>query len=292
MGEPTVMFCTGATKAGTSWLHAYLEGHPECHFRSIKELHYFDALDEGRLDRRAAQIAAARDALADKRAAAPVFKRRKLAARIADHDAYLSVLERGTEDCDAYLGYLCDGVGRARVVGDVTPAYGLLSAERLAAMARMASDVRFVYLLRDPVDRLWSHVRMMAARRSDSGKVDPARAANILKRTISGEETQIVRRSDYQGALETLFAAVPQARRLVAFYEDLFTGDAVARICAHLGISAQPAPVDAVVHGGQPLEMTGEQRRAARDWLAPQYDFVTATLGDVPARWQTDLAKV
>ena len=40
-----VFLCVGAAKAGTSWLHTQLQAHPECHFRSIKELHYFDALD-------------------------------------------------------------------------------------------------------------------------------------------------------------------------------------------------------------------------------------------------------
>ena len=49
-----VLFCIGAAKAGTSWLHTQLSAHPECHFRAIKELHYFDALDTGRLDRQIA----------------------------------------------------------------------------------------------------------------------------------------------------------------------------------------------------------------------------------------------
>ena len=43
--EPTLMFCIGATKAGTSWLHRYISNHPESHMRGIKELHYFDALE-------------------------------------------------------------------------------------------------------------------------------------------------------------------------------------------------------------------------------------------------------
>ena len=36
--EPTVLFCVGAAKAGTSWFHSYLENHPDCHMRGIKEL--------------------------------------------------------------------------------------------------------------------------------------------------------------------------------------------------------------------------------------------------------------
>ena len=50
MSEATLMFGVGATKAGTSWLYRYLADHPECHLRSIKELHFFDALDTGKVE--------------------------------------------------------------------------------------------------------------------------------------------------------------------------------------------------------------------------------------------------
>ena len=43
--------CIGAAKAGTDWLFEQLSAHPDCHFRSIKELHYFDALEQGKLER-------------------------------------------------------------------------------------------------------------------------------------------------------------------------------------------------------------------------------------------------
>lgn len=40
----TLLFGIGAPKAGTSWLHRYLSGHPDCHFPAQKESHYFDRL--------------------------------------------------------------------------------------------------------------------------------------------------------------------------------------------------------------------------------------------------------
>lgn len=41
--SPTLLFCVGATKAGTSWLYSYFAGHPAFYLRSVKELHYFYA---------------------------------------------------------------------------------------------------------------------------------------------------------------------------------------------------------------------------------------------------------
>ena len=152
-------------------------------------------------------------------------------------------------------------------------------------MASLARDVRFVYLLRDPVARIWSHIRMMAARREPSGEVTPDRAARILRRTLRGEESQIALRSDYAGNLSRLRRAVGD-RLLVVFFEDLFEGDGLAKISAHLGIAPRPGPNDAVVHEGQALDLLPEQRLALRDWLAPQYDFVRSDVGPLPDAWR------
>ena len=153
----------------------------------------------------------------------------------------------------------------------MTPAYALLPEERLADMARMAPDVRFLYLLRDPVERLWSHVRMMAGRRDENGVVDADACAHILKRTLKGREDQIAMRSDYGGALKRLGAAVPKAKLLVEVFEDMVGANGLDRICDFLGIArfkGNPAPV----HEGTAVKMTAAQRREARAWLEPQYD--------------------
>lgn len=278
-----VFLCIGAAKAGTSWLHRQLSTHPECHFRSIKELHYFDALDEGTLARNLQRMRARQIALLE-RTGGGLNATPEQAARIADGADWLDVLERGVEDRDAYLAYLAKGAAPGQVIGETTPAYALLSGERLASMARMAPDVRILFLLRDPVERLWSHIRMIAARRDADGLVTARRCENILRRTLSGEETQIVRRSDYAGALRRLAAAVPAGRLLIEVFEEMVQGDGLARICEFLGIGrVRPSPVP--VHEGQALAMTPDQRRRAAHWLAPQYDAAYGALGRMPGAW-------
>lgn len=291
MADPRIFLCIGATKAGTSWLYSALSGHRDVHLRGIKELHYFDTIDAGKEARRIAEVEAARERLVRKAEAASFFARRRIQARIADHEAYLDVLREGGGADAPYLEYLRAGAGRRAVVGDVTPAYALLSRERLAQMAAMAPDVRFVYLLRDPVERLWSHVRMMAARRAPDGVLTRDRADAIFRRTLKGKEDQISVRCDYRRALEALFGVVAPARRHVGFYEDLFEGPGLDQICAFLGIAPLCAP-KGVVHGGQSLEMRPEQRAEARAWLDTQYEHVGRVMGQTHPRWQPTLAKV
>lgn len=289
---PTLLFCVGATKAGTSWLHRYLSDHPDCHLRSIKELHYFDALDRGTLEGEARTTLAAQKQLATRLDGAPPARTANIVRQIGEREHWAEVLATGQQDVAAYLGYLHAGLEDQKLVGDITPAYSLLSRERLEMMASIAPDTRFIYLLRDPIARLWSHVRMIAARRSDSGQIERARADRIFERVLNAKEDTISQRCDYRSAIEKLRGAVDPARLMITYYEDLFDGDALARICAFLGISRVAPDLGRRVHAGQPLAMLDQQRVQAREWLAEQYDYVRSALGATPGAWQYDLAKV
>ena len=278
-----LFFCVGAAKAGTSWLYSQLADHPECHFRAIKELHYFDAIDEGKLERELRKHQGHQARILNNVAASGATPSDDQARRLTDRAAWMDVLERG-EDPEAYLAYLRHDAGDAKVIGDITPAYALLGEARYRAMSKMAPDVRFLMLLRDPVERLWSHVRMIAARRDGSGKATAERCDRILRRTIKGKEEQISKRSNYATTLERLVAAVRGGTLLIEVFEEMIAGEGLARICAHLGI-APLEPSLAPVHAGQDVKMTKDQRRAAAHWLAPQYEASAKALGRMPEAW-------
>ncbi len=279
-----VFLCVGAAKAGTSWLHRQLAAHPDCHFRAIKELHYFNALEAGRIGKELTKHRDLQSSMLDRFARASQRPNDEQAARLSDRADWLDVLECKREDSAAYLRYLETGAGGASVVGEMTPAYALLPEERLGRLARLAPDVRILYLVREPVDRLWSHIRMIAARRDGRGRVTAQRCDRILTRVINGQEDQIARRSDYATALAKLVAAVPARRLLIEVFEDMISGEAFARICDFLGIARVEANL-VPVHEGQPLDMTRAQRDAAAAWLAPQYDATVEALGGMPNAW-------
>ncbi|KMW57846.1 hypothetical protein AIOL_002814 [Candidatus Rhodobacter oscarellae] len=286
MSTPTLMFCTGATKAGTSWLHRYISNHPECHMRGIKELHYFDALEFQDWKTWIKMVAGRRDtALREAERAkseAQLINKRRVAH---DAQAWLDVLERRAQDDDAYMAYLTEGLSEQRLVGDFTPAYGLLPQRGLRHMAKLVPDVRFVYLLRDPVQRLWSHARMIAGRRAETPDEIPGRAVNIVKRTLRGKEEEIEKRSDYIRPLKRLRAAVDESQIHIAYYEELFNRDAIAELSKFLGISHAWADFDKRILESPKAEMEPGQWEAVREFLAPQYDGVREMLGRVPDLW-------
>ncbi len=289
MPAPVVLFCAGATKAGTSWLYSYLQAHEDAHVGLIKELHYFDALDLGQVDRQIAEVTRARDAVLARMDEASPARMARYLAEISAYEHYLELLGKGAEDVPGYLDYLMEGREREHVVADITPAYGLLSPERLAAMGRITPNVRFLYLMRDPVARLWSHVRMIAVRRDPDRRLRRAQADNIFQRVLAGKESQISQRCNYRSAIENLRAAADPSRVMVAVAEEMWAGPARTQICAFLGIADRP-PRPGPVHEGQRLQMLPAQHEAARAWLAGQYDYVEALLGGLPAAWTPDFA--
>lgn len=289
MSNPAILFCVGATKAGTSWLYSWLHDHPECHLRSIKELHFWDHVD-GADDFWLKDLRASRERLFTQsaEARADAIRQSNVERRIDDTDALIAVLESADEG--AYLHYMLAGAGEARLVADLTPAYSLLSEERLAHMASLP-EARMLFILRDPVERLWSHVRMIATRRANDPSEIPDRANAILGRVCRGAETHISARGDYTAIVPKLRRAVPESRLCLTFFEDMLGEAELTRIARFLTITPRPAN-PAPVHEGTSLPMTDAQKELAREHLAPQYAFARSAFGTLPDAWTANLERV
>lgn len=282
----TLMFGVGATKAGTSWLHRYLCDHPQCDLPVIKELHYFDRIDAPHLEKELTRLATVRANLLAESLMAKGRKAARLNARIDEVEAWIDVMKRGAIEHDAYLAFLGRNADAGtRLVGDITPAYGLMEEAVLARMAEMAPDTRFVMLLRDPLDRLWSNLRMMAGWRLKDGEEVGEKANRLFDRMLRGKEAPVIERSDYTGMLTRLGNVVSKERLHVEFYETLFTPDAVTRICRFLGLDVADAAFDRRVHASPPATLDPKFAPQARDLLLPHYDYVLGLMGDIPARW-------
>ena len=285
MADVTLLFGIGATKAGTSWLQYYLERHAQVHLWTHKELHYFDALDQRNVMWQVDQLCEKRMGLRAKMKAANGDAKKRLRFEVTEIDRWLGVLCRGKEAPGAYMAFLKQGRGGKPVVGDITPAYALLSEDRLKAMHALNPVTKFVYLLRDPLSRLWSNIRMMASWGGGSDKDMQGRADWIFDRWIKGDEEALGARCDYVGPLTRLTNAIPEQDRHIGFYEDLFTPASVTKICKFIGIDVTDAPLEQKVHESVRLTFDPARRAIAADKLAPQYKFVETMFGTLPNRW-------
>lgn len=183
-----------------------------------------------------------------------------------------------------YAKRFADGAGRVR--GEITPAYGILPAERIRFIHRLLPDLRLVLLLRNPVDRAWSQLAMefeRAGRKPEEVPEDELVAFACSERAL--------RRGDYAGILERWLAVFPEEQLLVGFFEEIREEPRtlLRRVFAHLGVDADPdwdrfAPDQVIVPGSDGVPTL----RAAADTPA-----CPAALREVlERRYQPDLARL
>nr|WP_249139059.1 sulfotransferase [Actibacterium sp. MT2.3-13A] len=271
-----MFFVIGAQKAGTTWLHRYLAQHPEVSSGPLKKYHYFNKF-HGEF-----AVGGARPHFQGLRRLSALSAVLRRAGRPAGYLRATLAALRGRGD---YLGLVRGDRPGARAFGDVTPIYSLLGRAAFAEMAASYPRTRFVFIMRDPVDRLWSHVRMRARRLG----LAPGEAAFDKMVFSRLNDPRFLGRSDYARTITELEAAVPREQILYLFYEELFSDASLRRLCDFLGLGFVPGTYDEKVFAGISAEAPRDWLLAARAKLAPVYDFVTARFGDaVPAAWRLD----
>lgn len=296
MAAPAVLYCVGATKAGTSWLYRYLHDHPDCAMPAVKEAHYWDTFDADDLEKQLVfyrvRLREMRDTKLDAADAGRGWQVENLDRRINEMKALVAVLEGDRTDDRAYLGWMLDGRTDGQIVGDMTPNYATLSDDMIARMRDAAPASKFIFLIRDPLDRLWSHIRMQARRQRQAHEVYEKKSNNILYRMLNrGQETHILERGDYPKIIRKLRRLIPEGRLLIQFAEDLFTPLGLKRVCDFLGIATVKPEVQQPVHKGPEVVMLDKLRPRALGLLNEHYEWVARNIGPLPQRWQDNLAR-
>ena len=285
MGEVTLLYGIGAPKAGTSWLYEYLQGHPQCHLRAIKETHYFDALAHNNFDDRV-------DFLRKKAAR---LRSAGLGREAQDAEDLEAVFAGKADDRhSAYVDYMTGGADSGiRAVADITPGYANMGQRWLAEMANVVLPSRFLYILRDPVDRLWSHLKMIAERAIGQTDDYAVIVDQYLDHFIAGSRRPLTRRSDYRGNIDRLLAVVPRGQVMITFFERLFRQDTVDAICRFAGLDSHPGRFASRVMVGADLAITEDQWQRAARALAPQYAFAREFFeDDLPQSWRASMDRM
>jgi len=270
----------GAQKAGSTWMARYLRSHPDVYVSPLKEIHYFDAVYLRRLNghitkrfvRMAEQIG---NGTAIDGAQVSHKDRQK-------HRALTDRIRMVREKDYPYLKFFEDRVTTESVFCDITPAYSMLNADGYQAIIDTHPNIRWVFILRDPVDRYWSAIRMGVRKRKNS---DPY--GEFLK-FLDLEEYTL--RTDYKRTILELEKLVPPDRIKYLFYENLFTTQAIDELTSFIGVKPWPAKFEQVVNPGDRLPIRPEHHIAALQKFRHVYEFVAERFGDAtPERWRKSM---
>ena len=196
----------------------------------------------------------------------------------------------------------------ALVCGEITPAYGILPPERIHYVRRILPELRLVLLLRNPVERAWSHALMdLASRRGRAPADVPEEEA------IAFLESEVqVRRSDYGAILDAWLAEFAEEQLLTGFFEDVVERprELLTDVFRHIGVSTEvdwsSFPAGKVISPrvspgkkGHEVELReaddGDVEHpcppGVRRWLeeryAPDLERLAQRLGEPAARWRT-----
>ena len=134
----------GPQRTGTTWLYFNLHMHPEILLHRMKETYFFSTL--GKPDNAHFHYACLEDYL----------------------DSYLEPLGERLKK-----HYICLRKSlafyRPKILGEATASYALLPEEIIAEIVRLKPNIKGIIMLRDPVERAWSHAKKTLVR----GKSEP-----------------------------------------------------------------------------------------------------------------------
>ena len=151
-----------------------------------------------------------------------------------------------TKDNSFYLRYfesLLHSSPSTLATGDISPHYCILTSETLIRtrkqLEKKGFKVKVIFLMRDPVERIWSQVRMIRQRQTVKSVCDFATEEDAILGCYAID--RMARNTRYEKTIYNLEVAFNKDEIFYEFYEKLFDANSFARLESFLGIHlAQP----------------------------------------------------
>jgi hypothetical protein len=201
----------GAMKAGTSWLAAQVGLHPEVFVPPIKEIHYFSHINSG-------------IKLLDNNAR---IESLKMFALWQNEKSNFSHIRSALNWFESYFGDDIDDNWFVRLTkmregkAFFWAASNLLATLELSGwkhVLSLCSEPKAIYILRDPLARLWSHVRFQAA---IDQKLELLSKWNTDDYNEFINSTDMLSHSSYSKTIEVLFSSIKQENVLILYFEEM-----------------------------------------------------------------------
>ena len=268
--------CFGMQKAGTRWLFQQMNGREDVWMPPIKEINYFTkrCLKEGNLR----TLARGTGSLPLLEHPADKLKRYKFCR-------HFSTFHESRSGLEWYLR-LFDHKGQ-RLSGDISPNYSLLDPDDTKLIANQLPRTKFILLIREPVDRVWSAL-CMALRR---GRVSAEEITNwdTLQPLLNCENREM--KSLPSELWKRWVSEIPADRIGYWFFDDICTQPqkVVDEICGFIGIKAGPGEIPANSNskqGNEKIKMPPHIRMKLTEYYAEEIESCALTFGGHAFNWR------
>lgn len=202
----------GAQKAGTTWLYDQLQQLEEFELSPIKELHYFDRNSEY-ISPDFVELTYLKDRLKNRRWYVRLLK--DIVRTALNRKSLIDVLwvlkwHFSTYNDEAYKKMFNNWHDKA-IKGEITPSYSLLNVKDIQRIYSLFPAIKIVFILRNPIDRAWSHCRFR--------KPSVMNSIESIKLFIDSEEQEL--RSDYLQTINNYYKVFPPEQFFLRFYDDI-----------------------------------------------------------------------
>jgi len=268
-GAQPDFLCVGVHKGGTTWLYQQLDSHPAFWMPPFKELHYFDQLSN--VER------ASSPRCRDERDLRFLESIKNLSAKpYIDLEHYARLFEA--------KGSLLSG--------DISPNYSTLSNEVIRQVAGYFPTLKVIFLARDPVERVWSHLSMEVRYR----QIEPFDVTNIDEVNRNLVRRGLLLRSYPSAVVARWKRHVQPDRFRIYFFDDLQGNPTELRRSILRFLDADPAKRGSRAMadyngwaGVEKLPLTDEVRSHLARFFKKELKTCAARLGgparDWPARY-------
>lgn len=269
--------CIGAQKAGSTWLNRALRTVAEIFVPVIKELHYFDSFGGECPNGMCRSLRSG----AYKRVSTRILEHKPR----TPHDEFklrqLDHFHAEQIDDEWYRGNFAFAK-HGQIKGEVCPAYMSMPMNCIERVIQMNPQIRIVLLLRDPVERAWSQMRMAMRQ---------GRYSYDLERFLNEDIfTPMHSRFDYAGSIPRWRSVVPDDRFLPIVFDRIAAepNAVIHEVLSFLGVPDAHVGHDLTqrVNLGDDLPLPVELRARFYRELEPQYDAVCAFFPEYVQRWR------
>jgi len=262
----------GTHKAGTTWLHQMLAQNPSIWLPPIKEIHFFDRLNPTPAQKRERIRHFEKAASRLERSG----KQRGSAGDNVEKAAFLRSLAGDNMLSDEwYESIFAHPDAAGRVSGEITPSYIDLATDALPKIKQMLPTTKFVLIIREPLSRSLSQIRMAIGRerKTPESKEDWEFFINRLTDRVRGDyKTAIPLWQSYFGPDRLLILPFGRVKHdpagLLRDVED-FIG------AARFDYEAMTEQV----HKTKDIEIPQWVRDEAEKLVRPQKDYLIETFG-------------
>lgn len=298
MAKKVFILGVGAQKCGTTWLHSQFSKNANIDMGFTKEYHVFDAMEPSRGKKM--EDGSLRNGLREKMFQSlvklhgqgrlginegPSRAKRKFAA------LKLSFIDNIDTYFD-YFDYLYLKSEIVEAVGDITPNYALLRPETFSlirdGVKKRGFDIRVFFLMRDPVERIWSSVRMKK-RALWAQKQEKLNEIQFFQNLLKNDNSSIKHsKSEYSITCKNLEKVFEPSEIYFGFFESLFGGESRDSISNFMGICLQDFQCDQIVNASpEDIDLPADliKRMAIRH--SETYNFALDKFGDKMKKlWQ------